>query len=176
MADSSEHLVIDGYNLIYADEALAPLMELSPESARDALVARLLDYAARLDVDIEVVFDAAGREGSAATEEVAGTVRVTYTASGRSADDYIERLVYERRHSRSGSWTVVTGDYAQQRVALGAGMLRMSSREFIQRMHEAERDSREASAREKKNAPRTTVGDAIDPLTKAALDRLRKGL
>lgn len=173
-ADPREHLIIDGYNVMHADEGLASLMKLDLEAARDTLVARLLDYASRQSVEVEVVFDAGGREGPAASERSGDYLKITYTARGQSADDYIERLMYMQRARHSGPYTVVTGDYAQQKVVSGAGMLRMSSREFLVRLSEASEAEKERADRRTSKADKVTLGDALDPLTRAALERFKQ--
>ncbi|MFH1149264.1 MAG: NYN domain-containing protein [Actinomycetota bacterium] len=166
-----KRLIVDGYNLIHADPGLKAVMEKDAEAARARLVEILIEHCARQDVEIELVFDAAGRDGPAATERPSESLSVTYTAKGESADAYIERLSCGTR--QPGSAAVVTGDYDQQKVAGGAGMLRISSREFAIEM----RTSREEAAREAKPASsswKVSVRDRIPRDVLESLDELKR--
>jgi predicted RNA-binding protein with PIN domain len=124
-------MLIDGYNLIHASPKLTELAADDLEASRDELVRVMVDYAAREDVRVEVVFDAGGRPGAESREKISDLVTVTYTAQGKTADARLEQAAYE---STSEQTTVVTGDYHQQKVAGGAGALRVSSREFVEEL------------------------------------------
>ncbi len=164
-------LIVDGYNLIHADPELAALLDRDTEAARGKLVEVLIEHSAREGVEIELVFDAAGRDGPTNSERLTGGLTVTYTAKGESADAYIEKASY-------GSWpagsvAVVTGDYEQQKVAGGAGMLRISSREFEAEM----RISREESGREARqgsSAWKVSVRDRLPGDVRVSLEKLKK--
>jgi predicted RNA-binding protein with PIN domain len=166
--------IIDGYNVIYADEDLRALREHDIESARDALVARVLDFCAREGTTAEIVFDAAGKPGKAASEDPAPVLRVTYTAANESADDFIEKMIYRVRPREGAARFVVTADYAQQRIALGAGMLRMSSREFLLRLAEQTEEVREKPGRASSGTSKVTVSDRLSDDVKAALERFKR--
>lgn len=55
-----DRLIVDGYNLMYADEELKSLMREDLEVARDRLLALVEDYCAREERRALVVFDAGG--------------------------------------------------------------------------------------------------------------------
>lgn len=152
--------LIDGYNLINADQQLAGLFETDLEAARETLIRALAEFSASRSEPVEVVFDAAGRPEPAASEERQPNLKVTFTAAGQSADAYIEAAAKGLKRGKTpppqpsplngeGAVVVVTSDYEQQKIALGSGLLRMSSREFLGEMREARsevKDAREAGA------------------------------
>ena len=122
----------------------------------------------------EVVFDAAGRSGPAASEQRATFLKVTYTAEGQSADSYIEKLTYLLPEESRGAVLLVTGDYDQQRIASGAGLLRMSSREFVLEMNRSRDEAAESFRERGGRPPRSTLEARLPEEVKAALERLRE--
>lgn len=166
--------IVDGYNLMHADETLEPLMDQDLEAARARLVALLSEFCAREDVRCELVFDAGGRPGGTSHETVGNRLTVTYSAHGESADDYIEKLVYQGKQSRGGSRIVVTGDYAQQRIVQGAGLLRMSPREFLARLVESKDELAEELSPEAARPRKVRLADRLSDEKLAALERLKR--
>ena len=164
--------IIDAYNLMHADDELEALMELDLEAARAAVIHQVSEFAAREDVRVVLVFDAGGRPGAAATEKAGPNMEVTYTAHGQSADDFIEKLAYNKP-DKAGTAIVVTGDYAQQRVAQGAGLLRMSPREFIARDDESRRELQQAARNDSPGRGKVRLGDRIPEDVRSALERLK---
>jgi len=61
-------------------------------------------------------------------ERPAAGVEVIYTRSGETADNAIEKLA--RRMASHQTVYVVTDDFWEQRIILGYGALRMTSREL----------------------------------------------
>lgn len=167
-------LLIDGYNVIYASGELARLMSHDPEAAREGLLAEVEEYCAREGRRAEVVFDAAARQGPASHEELSGFLSVTYTAAGRSADSHLERLAFGAGED-AGDTLLVTGDYDQQKVAASAGMLRMSSREFVIEMEDSRRRAFEESGLREGRPWRVSLGQRLPGETRDALERFKKG-
>ena len=164
-------IIIDGYNLMHASEELARLASGDLESARDELVGRLADYAAASGMDVEVVFDGAG--GATVTSAHSDFLAVTFTGKGKTADEYIEGVSCGSAESGRRYDTVVTGDYHQQKVVYGAGMLRMSSREFLEEMRQSRRET-DAGLRERtRPRGRTRLEKRLPADVKAALLRIR---
>jgi uncharacterized protein len=169
-----DRLIVDGYNLMHADDELEALMRQDLEAARERLLSELEEYCAREERTAEVVFDAAGRGGPATSEQRASLLKVTYTAEGQSADSYIEKLAYREPEGSRGKALLITGDYDQQKIASGAGLLRMSSREFVLEMRRSHEEATEA-LRERGGRPhRGTLAARLPEDVKAALERLRK--
>jgi predicted RNA-binding protein with PIN domain len=166
--------IIDGYNVMHADDELKSLMDADLEAARDSLTSLLSDFSAREGLRTELVFDAGGRPGGVSREKVGTLLTVTYTARGQSADDYIEKMAYKSRPARGASRIVVTGDYAQQRIVQGAGLLRMSPREFLARVAESKDEQTRRIAPEGPHPRRVRLADRLSEEKILALERLKK--
>jgi hypothetical protein len=165
--------IIDAYNLMHADDELEALMEQNLEAARGAVIHEVSEFAAREDSRVVLVFDAGGRPGAATTEKAGANFEVTYTAQGQSADDFIEKLAYKKPKS-AGTAIVVTGDYAQQRIAQGAGLLRMSPREFLARIAESREELNETARQGYQGRGKVRLGDRIPEDVRSALERLKR--
>ena len=123
-----EHIIVDGYNVIFAWPELKALSARSLDLARNRLLDMLANYQGYTKCDLVVVFDAYKVPGGAGSREVQGKLRVAYTREGETADLYIERLVDEI--GKNETVRVVTSDRLVQLGAFRAGVLRTSSREF----------------------------------------------
>ncbi len=167
-----ERLIIDGYNVIYASEELEALMREDLEAAREMLLSQVEEYCAREGRSAIVVFDAGGRPGPATKEDRTGFLQVAYTAEGQSADSYIEKLAY--RGGEAGSAMLVTGDYDQQKVAASAGLMRMSSREFLLVMRESSDEALAGAGGRQAGSPRVSVAERLPEETRDALERFKR--
>lgn len=169
----SGKMIVDGYNLIYASDRLRSLLEDDIEAARESLLVELVEYCAREEREMEVVFDAAGTDGAASRESRSDLLTVTFTAGGKTADSYIEGLAYRGKVGEEKT-TVVTSDYQQQRIASGAGLLRMSSREFLEEIRDSgERWRAELKARGARRR-RVRLDERIPGEVREALQRFRR--
>jgi len=119
-------LIVDGYNVIYAWPELMQLKDNSLAASRQALIDIMTNYAAYKGYRCQVVFDGQGKEE---TIEMVGEILVVYTREGDSADYYIERLVGDTALAGYEIY-VATSDYTEQRIILGRGAHRISSREL----------------------------------------------
>lgn len=167
-------IIVDGYNLIYASERLESLLRDDFEAARETLVSDLALYCDREGCEMEVVFDAARTGGAASNEKRSRYLKVVYTAGGKSADSYIEGLIYNLPKNGVGAVTVVTGDYELQRIASGAGLLRMSSREFLEELCQSEERWRTELRGRGTHRRRVRLDERIPRDVRAALDRFRR--
>ena len=124
----AEHVIIDGYNLIFAWEELKRASESDFSLARDMLTRIMCDYTAFRKAHATIVFDAYKRRGGEGSEEQCGNVKIVYTKESETADSYIEKLSKELVNDYTVR--VVTSDLEEQNVILGNGALRVSPREF----------------------------------------------
>ena len=168
---ANDWLIIDGYNVINAWKELSVLAEESLDHAREKLLERLSSYGAFRSMRTVVVFDAYERAGEAALEENAA-VTVIYTASGETADSYIERLAYEVVR-RGETVYVVTNDWAEQMTVLGAGAYRKSARELIEDCRRA-RQEMEKEKRAKLGSGRSEVGSRLEKDVLEKLEQWRR--
>ena len=123
-----EHIIVDGYNVIFAWDELKDLASRSLDLARSRLLDMLANYQGYTKCDLAVVFDAYKVPGGAGSRTSHGSVRVAYTREGETADMYIERLTDEI--GKNETVRVVTSDRLVQLGAFRAGVLRTSSGEF----------------------------------------------
>ena len=115
--------LIDGYNVIRRSPELGSRERESLEAGRRALCG-LLSRAARARGDeFTVVFDGAGRGGSA---EMAG-VRVIFSSARESADRVLARMA-----AQGGA--VVSSDREVRRAATRAGAIAVTAHEFLARL------------------------------------------
>jgi len=127
-----EYLIVDGYNIINDWPLLVELKNDNLELARDKLIEMLQNYQGMQDVNIVIVFDAHLSSAKMRTIFTHGKVQIFYTKAGETADALIERMISEIP-SRS-KITVATNDWNEQRIILGKGALRMTSRELMYRL------------------------------------------
>ena len=128
----SKCLIVDGYNVIARLQSSALKNVSDLDSARNELTGLLTEYRAFSGEEVILVFDAQ-RTDSAAVELNRSGVRVIFTYKNETADERIERLVYELRDVYR-EITVATSDALEQQVAFGGGALRISAAELIQRI------------------------------------------
>ena len=125
---TKEHIIVDGYNVIFAWDELKALAAQGLDMARDKLLDILANYQGYTKCDLAVVFDAYKVPGGAGSRDSRANVRVAYTKEGETADMYIERLVDEI--GKNETVRVVTSDRLVQLGAFRSGVLRTSSGEF----------------------------------------------
>jgi predicted RNA-binding protein with PIN domain len=68
----------------------------------------------------------------------------------------------------------VTGDYAQQRIVQGAGLLRMSPREFLSMVAESKEEQDRRIAPERAHPRKVRLADRLSDEKKSALERLKR--
>jgi predicted RNA-binding protein with PIN domain len=123
-----EHLIIDGYNVIYAWDDLFDIKKTSLESCRDKFLEIISNYQGFKNNHIIVVFDAYNVKSQKIKVVKFDNVEVVYTKEGQKADNYIERLVFEEREKYV--YKVVTSDFLEQKIVLGLGGVRMTPEEL----------------------------------------------
>ena len=132
--------LIDGNNVIFADKELKELAERDIGSARDHLIERMVNYAGYTGIEVKVVFDAYKVvPGDGSVEEHDG-VDVIYTAANEPADIRIGKMIREARGRRIYS---VSSDNLVQQDAWAKDAMRISSREFMDIVRQAEDEIRE---------------------------------
>jgi predicted RNA-binding protein with PIN domain len=134
-----QKLVLDGYNLIYADPELKQISKSSLESARRRLVNRLTGYLQTKNVQLTVVFDGHGGITDVAVE-IPGRLQLLYSPAGQTADDVILEILESSTNPRE--FVVVTSDMADiGRAARAMGASVIPSPEFLSRLGRRLRDA-----------------------------------
>lgn len=122
-------VIIDGYNLIYSWDSLKKTADFSLEKAREELMDILSSYVAYTKTELMLVFDAyLVKEGEGSEFDHDG-YRVVFTKEDKTADAYIERVMYEL--GPDYSIRMITGDRLLQFSAVHSGISRMTPQEFI---------------------------------------------
>lgn len=160
-------LIVDGYNVLHAVPAYRALMDSDLSVARDRLVDDVASFAAGAYSAI-VVFDGAGRPGGSPERDVAG-VRVIYSPADADADTVIEGLARSARDEGRQA-VVVTSDATTQWTVIGAGVVRMSAREFAGEMAS---DVGERSELTRSGSAGSTLDARVDEKTRSGLLRMR---
>ncbi len=124
-----DYIIVDGYNLIFAWDRLQSLASRELSHARDTLIRILSNYNGYVKANIILVFDAYKRHENVGSVEEIGGITVVYTKERQTADAYIEKTTYAL--GEKNSVRVVTSDYDEQLVVLGAGGIRVTPKEFV---------------------------------------------
>lgn len=167
-----EHFIIDGYNVINAWPELIAIRD-NLEFARDKLVDILTEYGAFEQYDITIVFDAFFTVASEAYERINKNLVLIYTDEGETADSYIEKLAYVLVREGKEVY-VVTSDYAEQTVILGAGAYRVSVREFRKDIKKTKKKIEQEYIHKPVLLSRSELGGRIKADVARKLDEFRK--
>jgi len=155
-------LIVDGYNVIHGSEDLKRLSDIQLEEAREKLIEDLNGYAGFKGWETILVFDAYRQETLDKREEIRGHIKVVFTEKNKTADTYIEKLVFGL--PKAYTVLVVTSDYTLQRMVLASGGERVPTRELIEDMELTLKKFRE----DKKKSPQKqglTLTDFMDEET-----------
>jgi len=140
-APGAEFLLVDGYNIIFAWDALKRLAGNSLEGARYALMDLLCNYQGYKKCVVILVFDAYKVKGNPGSVEHYRNIHVVYTKEAETADAFIERATYEIASAIPDRRVrVATSDNLEQLIILGHGAVRVSAREFLDEVEAAEGD------------------------------------
>lgn len=164
-------LIVDGYNVIGAWKEAGKL-GWTMDEARDRLMHQLMDYSGYTGEEVVLVFDGYKSERVTDTEEKHGLLTLVFTKHGETADSYIERMVVQAPKYRLVR--VATSDGHEQSMVLGAGGIRMTSRELLREMRQS-RAAGYASQTESLPINRNQLSDGLPKDVKDALERLRRG-
>src|SRR6266404_7249644 len=128
-------ILVDGYSLLHAWEALAPGKARYSGAARDELINRLTHYHDASGTPITVVFDGASSAAAAPAFPSTPEVEIMYSRAGQTADQVIERVAH--RLGSYGEVLVVTDDLAERDTVASAGAIFSSCLGFIQTIESA---------------------------------------
>jgi len=135
------HLIVDGYNIIFAWPEFEKHREADLDHARSKLVAILAEYAALSGMKVTVVFDAHRSKGIEDRVEEVDGVKVIYTRPGETADNVIEGMIGSLV-ALGGPVSVATGDWTEQVVIFGRGAFRLTPRELREQVARVKEESR----------------------------------
>jgi len=111
----NKYLLVDGYNIINAwRDLFDPGDDL--ELNRSKLIDMLIDFAGNKEYIVIIVFDAQQVKGGKGTLEERQGLIIVFTEENETADNYIEKFVYEK--GSTDKIAVATSDYMEQRQLL----------------------------------------------------------
>ena len=125
-------VIVDGYNLIYADERLQSTALFSLEKAREELLDLLCNYVSYTKTELILVFDAYLVKNGKGSEFMHNGYKVVYTKANQTTDAYIEKMMYEL--GPDYSIRMVTDDKLLQFSAVHSGISRMTTKEFLENL------------------------------------------
>ena len=133
-------LLVDGYNFMFAKDALKELAKEDLMAGREKVIQYLSEYAVFYDTEVYLIFDAYHVKGNPGTKQRFGkNLELIFTKEGESADFTLTKMAKE--FSEKGrAISIVTSDQAVQVQAFsGKGVSRYSSREFYGILEEMRR-------------------------------------
>lgn len=169
---SRGYLLVDGYNIIFANEELAKLAANSIDNARRRLCDILCDYQGATGRIIIVVFDAHLVEGNLGSLEEYHNITVVFTKEAETADHYIEQTTWKL--ARQDKVIVATSDNLEQVIILSHGAQRMSAWDLMADIKHVKTKQQEKYLRTQPVKNNPLVG-LLDPETARKLDAMRYG-
>lgn len=97
-------LIVDGYNVIHGSDDLKRLSEIQLEEARVQLINDEMATVASAIWETILVFDAYQQQSLEKREEMVGRIKVVFTEKNKTADSYIEKLVYSLAVLTASGW------------------------------------------------------------------------
>ena len=147
--------------------------QLDDLDTKRRLVDAICSWAASSHLEVFVTFDGAGpwREG-----EVRVAPSVTVVGSGTQVgDDLIESLAAAFHRERRTFW-LVTSDAELRHVAGARAERVIDSDQLVRELSAAHDASEPAAGPDASSPPGTQLRETLDPDTRSALERLRRGL
>ena len=165
--------MVDGYNVIYANKALAALAADSLEAARKRLSDTLCEFKALSRYRIILVFDAHLVAGGIGSIEEYHNIKIVFTKEAETADHYIESAAY-KLGKKNDRITVATSDVLEQVIILGQGAARISAEDL---WVEIENTKEEVRTRYVRNRPikKNPIESLLDEETARKLEEMRYG-
>ncbi|SEK93490.1 small GTP-binding protein domain-containing protein [Ruminococcus sp. YRD2003] len=133
--EGPDYLLVDGYNIIFAWDALKKIAAENLDAARSELINMMCSYQGCTGYEIIVVFDAYKVKGRHRDIEKYYNISIVYTKESETADSYIERVSHEL--SKKHRVMVATSDGLEQMIILGNGAMRWTAAELYERYRAA---------------------------------------
>ena len=133
-----KYIIVDGYNVIFAWDALANQARSDLDAARRQLCDALSSYAGYTKCRLVVVFDGYKQKGNPGEKSQFHNIQVVFTKEGETADAYIEALANEIGNNYAVR--VASSDALIQISSLRSGVLRMSARELLSEVEQARKE------------------------------------
>ncbi len=165
---------IDGYNVIYHSTRLRNLLDVSIETARDALMEHVSKLLVGKGHYAVLVFDGKGEAKRLETQTVSPGLDIIYSPGRLSADSVIERKIYSATNKRE--LIVVTSDRGIRDLCRGMGAMTMTPDNFLAMAQQTAQEMNRELQHKQEGKRLANVEDALDPATLDRLRALRKNL
>lgn len=152
-----QYIIVDGYNLIFANDELKSLAAERLDLARGRLADMLVSYCGYTKAELVLVFDGFRTPDNPGSRSEYHNIHLAYTATGETADAYIERIAAQI--GRNFAVRVVTSDNLIRLSALRSGILRTSSKEFSAELEQTLKSIDEILKKSNMNAHTTRLKD-----------------
>jgi predicted RNA-binding protein with PIN domain len=168
----AHYLLVDGYNIIHADEVLARMAADSLETARLKLCDLLCEFKALSIYRIIVVFDAHLVAGGIGSVTDYHNIKVVFTKEAETADRYIERAAYHMARVKSDKISVATSDVLEQLIILGQGANKISADSLLTEITAAREAMRKRHIQNRPVKKNPFIG-LVDEKTAQILEEMR---
>ena len=129
-------LLVDAHSVIFAWPELYALHRRHAEAAREQLISRLTAYQDATGTRVVIAFDGQGKKNS--SEKLPSGVQVFYSASKKTADDILERLV--AKYSKEHDMTVASNDTLVAQTVINFGGLAISVESLLEDLQRTDED------------------------------------
>ena len=153
-----EYILVDGYNILFAWDALKKIAADNMDAARQILMDLLCNYRGIRGCEIVLVFDA--YRVPFHKEEIIeyGNIHVVYTKEAETADAYIQKTCRDIASQRRVR--VATSDTVEQLIILGQGAVRVSADAFRMELEQCSEEMRRTLREINTAAPSRIVAQA----------------
>lgn len=128
------YLLVDGYNVIFANDELRELAKENMDGASHKLMDILCNYQGLHKCNVILVFDAYQLKDHTTETIEYHNILVVYTKEAETADQYIEKFAHN--NSSKYNITVATSDGVEQIIIRSKGCALLSASEFWKLMQE----------------------------------------
>ena len=167
---SSEYLLVDGYNIIFAWKDLKKIAEQNIDSARTKLQDILCNYQGFKKCNVILVFDGYKVKGNPGSVIKYHNIHVIFTKEAETADQYIEKVTQQM--DRHYSVAVATSDRLEQIIILGKGAMRLSAQDLKKEIWETNAEIKKEHL-ERTVSKKNWLFDHVDPQLLEYLEDIR---
>lgn len=166
-----EWLIVDGYNVLGIKKDLDD-QHINLEEERNQLIHDLSEYQSLTTRKVYLVFDAHRTDQPRVVQKIEG-IKVIFTGKDELADEWIESFVRSNQNS-SRTLFVATSDYLEQRLILGHGAYRISSRELMSELAMIQKKMRKQLENQSK-IEKGTLRERLSTEIRKKLEKWRRG-
>lgn len=168
-----EYLLVDGYNIIFANQTMHELALENMDAANQKLMDILCNYQGIRGCKVLLVFDAYRVVGHQTEMIPYHNIQVVYTKEAETADQFIEKFAHQ--NAQKFRITVATSDSVEQIIIRSKGCALLSARDFWMEIERAKDQNREHIASVQQSNSKNYLFDSISESTAIKLEEIRKG-